>query len=285
MDSAIVRAARESPAALSFRRFALVLIGCALLPPLLLGALVIVVDPYYVFGSPSLPGINAVRPYYETNIFSAKLHQMRRIRPGAVALGSSRVEVGLDPRHPGWADSRTFNFGLPGSTSYEVMLAFLHAQSVGQPLKQAVVGLDFFGFNIFFPRSRTQQEARFGRDATQAFAGFLANELIQRRRGQAIATAEHAAASPHTTQAQGRTIEPDGDRRAGAQRRAEPRHFLLAAPAEQREDDAPPLDWDEAGYIDANPEAGIEIALGAFPSGYLHYAAVGRNLGFLGGFP
>jgi hypothetical protein len=284
MDSAIVRAARESPAALSFPRFALVLIGFTLLPPLLLVAFVIAVDPYYLFGSPSFAGINAVRPYYETNIFSAKLYQMRRIRPGAVALGSSRAEVGLDPRHPGWADSRTFNFGLPGSTSYEVMLAFLHAQSVGQPLKQAVVGLDFFGFNIFFPRSRTQQEARFGRDATQAFADFLANELVQRRRGQAVATAERAATSPRA-QAQRRAIEPDGGQRRGAQRRAEPKHFLPAAPAEEREDDAPPRDWDEAGYIAATPEAGIEIALGAFPSGYLHYAAVGRNLGFLGGLP
>jgi hypothetical protein len=138
-----------------------------------------------------------------------------------------------------------------------------------------VVGLDFFGFNIFFPRSRTQQEARFGRDATQAFADFLANELVQRRRGQAVATAERAATSARATSA----------RATQAQGRAESRHFLLAAPADEREAGAPSPDWDEAGYIDANPEAGIEIALGAFPSGYLHYAAVGRNLGFLGGLP
>jgi hypothetical protein len=237
MDSAIVRAAgHESATVSSFRHFALVLLGCVALPPLLLGAFVIAVDPYYVFGSPSLPGINAVRPYYETNIFSAKLHQVTRIRPAAVALGSSRVEVGLDPRHPGWADSRTFNFGLPGSTSYEVMLAFLHAQSAGRPLKQAVVGLDFFGFNIFFPRSRTQQEARFGRDATRAFADFLASELVQRRRGQAIATAERPIAPADASL----PARP-------ARRRAETGHFLLAAPAADREDGAPPPEWDEAG--------------------------------------
>jgi hypothetical protein len=290
MDSAIVRAAgRESPIASSFRRFTLVLAGFATLPPLLLGGFVIAVDPYYVFGSPSLPGINAVRPYYETNIFSAKLHQVRRIRPAAVALGSSRAEVGLDPRHPGWADARTFNFGLPGSTSYEVMLAFLHAQAVGPPLKQAVVGLDFFGFNIFFPRSRTQQEAPFGRDATRAFAEFLASELPQRRRGHGIATAEAAttpaADSPRATHAQRRTDEQGGQQRASAQPRAEPQHVLLATHADKREDDVPPRDWDEAGYLAANPEARVEIALGAFPSGYPHYAAAGRDLGFLGGLP
>src|SRR5262245_15888556 len=275
MDSVIVRATRESPATLSVRRFTLVLIGFTLLPPLLLGAFVIAVDPYYLFGSPSFAGINAVRPYYETNIFSAKLYQMWRIRPEAVALGSSRAEVGLDPRHPGWVDSRTFNFGLPGSTSYEIMLAFLHAQSAGQPLKQAVVGLDFFGFNIFFPRSRTQQEAPFGRNATRAFADFLTDELARRPRSRGIAKGADRGAGATATSVS------DTGTKAGAQAR----HFMLAAPGAEREDASPPRDWNEIGYIAANPEARIEIALGAFPSGYLHYVAVGRDLGFLGGLP
>ena len=275
MDSAIVRAAgRESPAILSFRRFALVLLGFVALPPLLLAAFVIAIDPYYVFGSPSWRGINVVRPYYETNIFSAKLNQVRRIQPAAVALGSSRAEVGLDPRHPGWADLRTFNFGLPGSTSYEVMLAFLHAQAAGQPLKQAVVGLDFFGFNIFFPRSRTQQEAPFGRNATRAFADFLTEELTRRPRSAGIATsADHDTATATSA------------RDNGAQAGAQARHFMLAAPEGERDDSTPPRDWNEIGYIAANPEARIEIALGAFPNGYLHYVAIGRDLGFLGGLP
>jgi hypothetical protein len=276
METATVRAAPcDSQAALSFRRFVVVLLGLILLPPLLLAAFVVAVDPYYAFGSPSWRGINAVRPYYETNIFSAKLNQVRRIQPAAVALGSSRAEVGLDPRHPGWADSRTFNFGLPGSTSYEVMLAFLHAQAAGQPLKQAVVGLDFFGFNIFFPRSRTQQEARFGRDATRAFADFLTEELARRPRSPAVATsADHGPAAT-----------PNSARGNGAQAGAQARHFMLAAPEGEREDSTPPRDWNEIGYIAANPEARIEIALGAFPNGYLHYVAIGRDLGFLGGLP
>ena len=275
MDSAIARAAARDPqAALSFRRFVVMLLGLIPLPPLLLGAFVVAVDVYCVFGSPSWRGINAVRPYYETNIFSAKLYQVRRIQPAAVALGSSRVEVGLDPRHPGWADAHTFNFGLPGSTSYEVMLAFLHAQSVGQPLKQAVIGLDFFGFNIFFPRSRSQQEAPFGRNATRAFADFLTDELARRPRSQGI-----AKGADHATAATAISVSDTGAKAAQV------RHFMPAAPGAEREDTSPPRDWSEIGYIAANPEARIEIALGAFSSGYLHYVAVGRDLGFLGGLP
>ena len=252
-----------------FRRFALALAAFTVLPPLLIAAFIIAVDPYFAFGSPSVPGLNAVRPYYESNIFSAKPYQVRRIRPAAVSLGSSRVEVGLDPRHRGWADPRTFNFGLPGSTSYEVMLAFLHAQSVARPLKQAVVGLDFFGFNIFFPRAREQQQARFARDGARAFADFLATELAKRRHGGSVAT----RADPDVQRDSARGILPK---------------TLLTIPqpdpASAREGDAIPSDWDEAGYLQVNPDVASRIAQGAFASGYQHYLAVGRFKGLIGGF-
>ncbi len=252
-----------------FRRFALALAAFTLLPPLLIAAFIIAVDPYFAFGSPSVPGLNAVRPYYESAIFSAKPYQVRRIRPAAISLGSSRVEVGLNTRHRGWADPRTFNFGLPGSTSYEVMLAFLHAQSVARPLKQAVVGLDFFGFNIFFPRAREQQQARFARDGARAFADFLATELAKRRRGGSVAT----RADPDMQSDSARGILPKNSP-----------HDRAAGPGERREGDATPSDWDEAGYLQVNPDAASRIAQDAFASGYQHYLAVGRSKGLVGGF-
>ena len=250
-----------------FRRFALALAAFTVLPPLLIAAFIIAVDPYFAFGSPSVPGLNAVRPYYESNIFSAKPYQVRRIRPAAISLGSSRVEVGLNTRHRGWADPRTFNFGLPGSTSYEVMLAFLHAQSVARPLKQAVVGLDFFGFNIFFPRAREQQQARFARDGARAFAGFLATELATRPPGERVAT----RADPDVQHDSAHGALPNGP---------DP----VTGGGGHRADGAAPSDWDEAGYLQVNPDAASRIAQGAFASGYQHYLAVGRFKGLLGGF-
>ena len=164
----------------SFRRFTVGFIGFVAIPPLALSALIVLVDPYYVFGTPDIPGINVVRPRYENHDPAVKPYQVRRIKPDAVILGSSRAEVALDPRHPGWDGKNVFNFGLPSATSYEVMLAFLHAQSVA-PLKQAVIGLDFFGFNIFFPRDQTYLEGRFSGDGVRAFADFLTGELAKRR--------------------------------------------------------------------------------------------------------
>ena len=300
MDYAIAAATdRESLTSFDCRRFALALLGCVAVSPILVAAFIIAVDPYYVFGSPSWPGINAVRPYYETNIFAAKPYQVRRIAPAAVALGSSRVEVGLDPRHPGWVDSHSFNFGLPGSTSYEVMLAFLHAQAAGQPLKQAVIGLDFFGFNIFFPRAREQQAALFARDGVRTFADFLATDLAKRPRGDTAAT--HAP---------GRSAEQARDQSAAPQLGAEPfdpqpwneavylaihpdvaaavarkqfksghQHYQLAGRAEGRESGTAPSNWNEALYLKLHPDVAAEVRRGTFVSGYHHYLAAGRAEG------
>ena len=117
--------------------------------PLLIAGFFIAIDPYYLFGSPSWRGFNLVRPYYEPYVVSVKPYQVWRLRPSAVVLGASSAEVGIDPRHAGWNEANVFNFSLPSSNSYAIMLAFLHAQKVA-PLKQAIVNLDFFSYNIHF---------------------------------------------------------------------------------------------------------------------------------------
>ena len=198
------------------------------------------------------------------------------------------------------------------------MLAFLHAQSVARPLKQAVVGLDFFGFNIFFPRAREQQQARFARDGARAFADFLATEARHSgRRGGSVATradpdvqrdSAHGVAAERraltitrpdpASGAKAARLLPTGTRRdtcrsIQTRRAGSPRAALRAATSTISPSGAPrawlggfqPADWNEAGYLAANPEAGIEIALGAFRTGYLHYAAVGQARGLAGGLP
>ena len=241
--------------AATFRRFALGLAAFLVIPPLLLAGFVIVVDPYYVFGSPSWPGINEVRPLYEPHVITAKPYQVERIRPEAVILGSSRAEVGLDPGHPGWSVGNVFDFGLPASTEYEVMRAFLHAQAVGRPLKQAVVGLDFFAFNIFFPRSADQQTLQLAGDGTEEFASFLAAELA----GRPIPKHDTPATIP-----------------------AKPTEPLASAQRDQEKQQQQP--WNEALYLAVNPDVTAAIARGEFKSGLEHYQLAGRAEHRLGGF-
>jgi len=269
-----------------FRHYIFCLIGFLALPPLLLAAFVVAVDPYYVFGSPSWPGFNAVKPYYEARVLVVKPHQMQRIQPDAVSLGSSRVEVGIDPRHPGWAQGSVFNFAMPSSTAYETMLAFLHAQAVGTPLKQAVVGLDFFGFNIFFPRNHDQQEIRFAGDGVRSFADYLAADLKARKpdvgqtpggagesKGPAFDEALYLAANADVKAAVVRK-----DFKSGRE------HYELAGRAERRLGASIPSDWDELGYLQTNPDVGYAISQGSFLNGYHHYLAAGRVERRLGGF-
>ena len=264
-----------------YRRFAFAVLAFLLLPPAALAGFTIAVDPYYVWGAPSWPGINVVRPAYEAKVVVAKPYQVARLRPSAVSLGSSRVEVGIDPRHKGWASGTVFNFALPSSNSYAVMLAFLHAQKYGAPLKQAVVGLDFFAFNINFPLALTLQEQRFDASAIREFAWYLDGALRDRPK---------SAATPATTSVdwnEALYLAVNADVEAAVLRKefkSGREHYELAGRAEGRKGAAVPADWDEAGYLQVNPDVAAAVTGGSFVNGYHHWLAAGRAEGRLGGF-
>lgn len=270
-----------SPTSSPFRRFAVGLIGFVAIPPLALAALIILVDPYYVFGTPNFPGINVVRPLYEDHLPVAKPYQVRRIKPDAIILGSSRAEVALDPQHPGWGGKNVFNFGLPSATSYEVMLAFLDAQSRGQ-LKQAVVGLDFFGFNIFFPRNQEYLEARFSGDGVQAFADFLMPELAKRR-ADGGSKPSPPAAPPAPGEKVRKEVPPALPGEAAADSVCKDADRESCARTGLPEN--PPADWNEALYLRLYPDVAAEVQRGTFPTGYHHYVAAGHTEGRQSGVP
>jgi hypothetical protein len=227
-----------------------------------------------------------VRPYYEPHVLVAKPYQVWRQRPAAVALGSSRVEVGIDPRHDGWVDGNVFNFALPASNSYALMVAFLHAQKIGTPLKQAVAGLDFFSFNINFPLGADFTEQRFAPELGEEFVDFL-NEIRpdNRHRGPRAGSTPVSAAAQGWNEALYLAVNPDvaaalarGEFKSGRE------HYELAGRAEHREGASVPADWDEKSYLQVHPDVAIAVAKGSFVSGYHHYLAAGRAEGRLGGF-
>jgi hypothetical protein len=285
-ENAYRYADRSPRTAHGFRRFAFALAAFAALPSLLLAAFVVTVDPYYVFDSPSWRGFNTVRPYYESHVLAAKPYQVWRQRPAAVALGSSRVEVGIDPRHGGWVDTNVFNFALPSSNSYAVMLAFVHAQRISAPLRQAVVGLDFFAYNMNFPPAPDLIEQRFTQGISEEFNNFL-NEIHPERQERRHAVKVGIPASAATSDwDEALYLAVNGDVAAAVARgefRSGREHYELAGRAERREGTAVPADWDEDGYLQVHPDVANQVSPGSFVSGYHHYLAAGRREGRLGG--
>jgi hypothetical protein len=76
----------------------------------------ILVDPYYVFGTPAIAGADLLRPRANDQMIAARSHLAARMRPRTLLLGNSRTEVGFDPASAAWPRSMmpVFDGGLPG---------------------------------------------------------------------------------------------------------------------------------------------------------------------------
>ncbi|MGK7888104.1 MAG: hypothetical protein AB4042_02140, partial [Leptolyngbyaceae cyanobacterium] len=123
-----------------------------------------VIDPYGLFGSPNIDGLNQLKPkqFGQVRVFKAAdiIHQ----QPTVVLLGTSRADIGLDPSHP-QLDSvgPAYNLGLLGANMHEVRQYFDHAIANQPDLKVAVIGLDFFMFNTYKTNEANFQAERLQR--------------------------------------------------------------------------------------------------------------------------
>lgn len=110
-------------------------------------ALAVAVDPYRLYGTPTVAGWTALKPRIETHYFMSKLHQLERVRPNTLLLGNSRVEVGLDPRSGQWraSDRPVYNAALAGR-GLRASLDMLRDAIAAHPPRTVVLGLDFMDF-------------------------------------------------------------------------------------------------------------------------------------------
>ncbi len=123
------------------------------------------IDPFKLF---HLLGDNKAenKPEFYKHLRMAKAHNIRVFKPDGIVLGTSRAEFGIDPEHPGWKAKKRYNLALSSANIYEVYRYLQHAQAV-KPLKEVVIGLDFFMFNanktveIDFSESRLQSPSSF----------------------------------------------------------------------------------------------------------------------------
>ena len=60
-------------------------------------AFTIAVDPYRMFGTPTVRGLTELKPRAAEQMSIAKTYQLERVAPKTLLLGNSRTEIGLDP--------------------------------------------------------------------------------------------------------------------------------------------------------------------------------------------
>jgi hypothetical protein len=109
----------------------------------------LIADPFGLCDLITVTGLNTLRTQAGSRPHLSKLAMACREKPEAVVIGTSRIRIGIDPRHPGWgtAAGRAYNLGIPGMGLQEAALTLQHAVYASGRLRLAVVGLDFLMFN------------------------------------------------------------------------------------------------------------------------------------------
>jgi hypothetical protein len=104
-----------------------------------------VIDPYGMYRLIEIKKINSHKPAIYNRVRLFKAYDIRRIKPGAVVLGTSRSHVAMRMSHDGWDPTATprYNLAFDGATTKEMYFYLRHAYSI-HPLKQVVMGLDTY---------------------------------------------------------------------------------------------------------------------------------------------
>jgi hypothetical protein len=137
-----------------------------------------VVNPYGIFTGPEIAALNRDKPETLTRQRMSKAYQVAYRKPEAIILGTSRA-IALNPEHPHWASLRRYNLALTSSSIYEQWRYLQHAQAIN-PLREVVIGMDYFMFN-----HRTGKNFREARLAVKPdgraqwnLAGYEINDLM-----------------------------------------------------------------------------------------------------------
>jgi hypothetical protein len=118
------------------------------------------INPYGIFNSPEIEGINKNKPEFSIHLRLAKAAAVYEQKPEAVILGTSRSEFGFDPNHIAWKTNLVYNLALSGSNMYEVLRYFQYVHRIKYQ-KQVILAVDFFMFNIFRKNKPDFKESNF----------------------------------------------------------------------------------------------------------------------------
>jgi hypothetical protein len=94
-----------------------------------------IINPFNLYDGLRIRGVNDYKYRLIKHQRLSKPAEILRLRPDCLILGTSRVQVGLDPAHPGWGQCRVYNLALNRAGIYESMRYYQHAAALERPQK------------------------------------------------------------------------------------------------------------------------------------------------------
>ncbi len=158
-----------------------------------------VVDPYAIYGWLDATNFNTNKTQATDESRLTKPYLVERSHPTTLLLGSSRVEVGFDPKSSYWPSSMrpVFNLAIPASGPPEQLAILQHALVTTRP-KYVVIGISFEDAHVpptnrllavappdvtqageqFYARLRVTEDGRANTRRTLAQARDIATSLL-----------------------------------------------------------------------------------------------------------
>ena len=132
---------------MSARRYIAWMLGTVLTLAMLAIALTVFADPYYLFGTPRIGGLNALKPRVYQQASLAKTTQLERMHPATLLLGNSRIEIGFDPDSSAWPTSAqpVFNAAEAATSPLTAARRLEDADAIAPP-RLVIAGVDFPDF-------------------------------------------------------------------------------------------------------------------------------------------
>lgn len=128
-----------------------------------------IVDPYGIYRDWDAGDVYPAADTYER---IHKTERIKRVKPDALVLGTSRANIGVNPRQEFFPGLAPYNAAVSAATIYEQrkMLEFAHKV---RPLKKVIMALDFMVFNTMRLENRHFEEQRVAEDALSPVNAFI----------------------------------------------------------------------------------------------------------------
>jgi len=109
----------------------------------------LIVDPYWIYGSPEIKRFNSSKPAAADNSRLFEVTHVLRSPPEALIIGTSREDSGIDPKHVVFQNHSVFNAAI-SSQPFVESKEILQSLSMREAFpKQIIFGLLFENANIF----------------------------------------------------------------------------------------------------------------------------------------